>query len=139
MYLLRKMFMRKIEFYVICFKFLQMLLHFPYISLTVSWVAQGKINSNKKDLLQSQARILFEYDFEISWSLGPLDLQSLGPLNSWTFNFLTSSLHHQFLLLLPTSFLMVWFDLVWYGMVWYGEGGCKMTSEFIYVCEEISM
>ena len=64
-----------------------------------------------------RVKLVFEYDFEISWSF--------GLWNPWTFRprecqFFTSSLLHHLLILLPTSFLLVWFGKVWYGLVWGG-------------------
>ena len=43
-----------------------------------------------------RVKLIFECDFEISWSLGPLDLGTLGPWDSWT----SSLLQHLILLLL---------------------------------------
>ena len=46
-----------------------------------------------------RVKLVFEYYFEISWSLGPLDLRTLGPLSSFN----TSS---YFILI--SSIVMVW-------------------------------
>ena len=75
-----------------------------------------------------RVKLVFEYDFEISWSF--------GLWNPWTFR----PRECQFFYLFPppppphTSSYLLPLGLVWYGLVW---GGCQMTSEFI--CEEISM
>ena len=42
-----------------------------------------------------RVKLVFECEFEISWSLGPLDLGTLGPWDSWTSSLL------QHLLKLP--------------------------------------
>merc|ERR1712122_353634 len=49
-----------------------------------------------------RVKLVFECEFEISWSLGPWDLGTPGPWNPWT-----SSLH-QHLLILPlrSSYLL---------------------------------
>ena len=60
-----------------------------------------------------RVKLVFECDFEISWSLRPWDLGTLGPLSSST----TSS---YFLLPPPTL-------LLWYGLVW--GGGWVLTLE----------
>ena len=83
---------------------------------------------NKMDLLR--VKLVFEYDFEISWSFGPLDLQTLGLLGFWSSSLLNHLLilsltsSYLFLLLLPTTsctllppsffsyFLLVWFGIV---------------------------
>ena len=64
---------------------------------------------NKMDLLQSQARIwIWLWDILILRTLGPSDPGTFGLLN---FQFLTSSLLHHHFILLPTSFLLVWYGL----------------------------
>ena len=62
-----------------------------------------------------RVKLVFEFEFEISWSLGPLDLGSSGPWDSWTFSLL------QHLLILPHTsyYLLLSLPLVWFG---YGGG-----------------
>ena len=91
-----------------------------------------------------RVKLVFECDFEISWSLGPLDLWTLELLNLFpplpsphTFSYLFLSLPASSYTLLPDSIssYFLFLGLVWLGMVWCGLG--QMTCEFIH--EEISM
>ena len=97
-------------------------------------------------------KLVFEYDFWdilVLWTLGPLDLQTMGPFDSWTFHFFYLfpppqgdfniiplflwSPHTSFLFLpatQPSSQTSSQFPLP-------PPQGCQMTSEFIQ--EEISM
>ena len=96
-----------------------------------------------------RVKLVFEFEFEISWSSGPLDLWTQKPWDSWTLGPLPSSttstylflLHYPtsfylflpppslltpftsfyILLLLSTSFyLLLPPGLVWFGLVWGG-------------------
>ena len=74
-----------------------------------------------------RVKLVFECEFEISWSLGPWDLGTPGPWNPWT-----SSLH-QHLLILPlrSSYLLLSLPptlLLWYGLV-RKAGGWVVTLE----------
>ena len=83
-----------------------------------------------------RVKLIFEYDFQISWSFGPWVPWNLGLLDFRTFEPLPSSTTSSYFLLpppissytllpllllsLPTS---TWFDWVWFGLVWFGMGG----------------
>ena len=70
-----------------------------------------------------RVKLVFECDFEISWSLGPLDLGTLGPLpSSNTSSYLLS--HPPF----TSSYLFLL--LSFFSMVWYGEGGRGVLLSF---------
>ena len=100
-----------------------------------------------------RVKLVFEYDFEISWSFGlwdhgtfrPMDLWILGLLNfglldlfpipphPHTFSYLLISSSYYFLppptlsyhlLSLPAS---SWFGMDLYGLVWFGMGGGCQT------------
>ena len=60
-----------------------------------------------------RVKLIFECEFEISWSLGPLDLGTLGPWDSWT----SSLCQHLLILPLTSSYLLL---LSSFGMVWLG-------------------
>ena len=78
-----------------------------------------------------RVKLVVEFDFEISWSFGPLDHGFLGPwilgtLDLWTLGLLDlglldlfppQPLSHTFSYLLP----------LWYGLVWFGMGGEDVT------------
>ena len=77
-----------------------------------------------------RVKLVFEFEFEISWSLGPWDLGTTGPWDSWTLGPLdlgtlgplpSSTTSSYFLLPPPLSSSysppLVWF---WFGLVWYG-------------------
>ena len=95
-----------------------------------------------------RVKLVFEFEFEISWSSGPLDLWTQKPWDSWTLGPLPSSttstylflLHYpnSFYLFLPppslltpfssfypfTSFYLFLSPITsWFGMVWFGMGG----------------
>ena len=57
-------------------------------------------------------KLVFECEFEISWSLGPLDLGTLGPLPSSNTSsyFPLHPLTSSYLFLLLSSFGMVWYE-----------------------------
>ena len=42
------------------------------------------MNSNYQQDGPSLVKLVFECEFEISWSMGPLDLGTLGRWDSWT-------------------------------------------------------
>ena len=70
----------------------------------------------------NRVKLVFECEFEISWSLGPLDLGTLGPWDSWT----SSLLQHLLILPLRSSYLLLPLPptlLLWYGLVRGGGGG----------------
>ena len=86
-----------------------------------------------------RVKLVFECDFEISWSLGPwdhgsfghLDLSTLGPWDSWTIGLWD---------LLPppppppsSYLLLLWFVMVWCGMVWYGPIRNKFFGLFLII------
>ena len=100
-----------------------------YLSLQVcfsSWLfnsnsirVKATLELSSKDLQLStrwtffRVKLVIECEFEISWSLGPLDLWTLGPLPSSNISyFLLHPLTSSCLFLLLSSF----------GMVWYGGG-----------------
>ena len=63
-----------------------------------------------------RVKLVFECDFEISWSLEPWDLGTLGPLDSWT----SYLLQHLLILPLTSSYLLLYLPptlLLWYGLV----------------------
>ena len=80
-----------------------------------------KFNENSK-LINTRwtffrVKLVFEYDFETSWSWRPLDLLTLGlPPNSF-----------YFLLLLPTYFYLLFPP----GLVWGGGRGVKWLWSFL--------
>ena len=79
-----------------------------------------------------RVKLIFEYDFEISWSLGPRDPWTFKLWNLWTLGL-------SIFLLLPSYTTSSYFFLPpssWFGFMWFGMGG-QMTSEFI--CEENSI
>ena len=49
------------------------------------------------------------------WDPGTLKPPDPGTFGLLDFHFFTSFLFHHLLILLPTSFLLVWFGMVWYG------------------------
>ena len=62
-----------------------------------------------------RVKLVFECEFEISWSLGPLDLGTLGPWDSWTSSLLQHLLKlplhpltSSYFFLLLSSFGMIW-------------------------------
>ena len=64
-----------------------------------------------------RVKLVFECEFEISWSLGPWDLRTPRPWYSWT----SSLLHHLIILPLPSPISSSYSPpLIWVGM---GEGG----------------
>jgi len=63
-----------------------------------------------------RVKLVFECEFEISWSLGPLDLGTLGPWDSWT----SSLLQNLHLLAITSSYLLLSLPptlLLLYGLV----------------------
>ena len=63
-----------------------------------------------------RVKLVLECEFEISGSLGPLDLGTLGPWDSWT----SSLLQHLLILPLTSSYLLLSLPptlLLWYGLV----------------------
>ena len=104
--------------------------------ITIYQVLQLFLNETRWTF--SRVKLVFEFDFETSWSLGPLDPGTLGLQD-----FGTSSLLHQLLipppmssyflltyipLLLPTSYFLL--PLVCFGLVW-GGGGCQLTMVLV--------
>ena len=72
-----------------------------------------------------RVKLVFEFEFEISWSLGPLNLRTLGPWDSWISSFF------QHLLILPhtSSYLLLSLLptlLLWYGLVKGGGVSCDI-------------
>ena len=70
---------------------------------------------------------MWVWDILVLWTLGPLDLGTLGPWDSWT------SFLRQHLLILPlrSSYLLLSLPptlLLWYGLVW-GGGHLVLTLE----------
>ena len=66
-------------------------------------------------------KLVFEFEFEISWSLGPLDLGTLGPWDSWT----SALLQHLLIIPFTSSYLLLSLPstlLLWYGLVICGGG-----------------
>ena len=72
-----------------------------------------------------RVKLVFECEFEISWSLGPwdlgpLDLGTLGLWDSWT----SSLIQHLLILTHTYSYLLLSLSptlLLWYGLVMGGE------------------
>ena len=71
-----------------------------------------------------RVKLVFEYEFEISWSLGPWDLWTPGPWNPWTLGLLDlfppPTPPHTYILLPPPISSSYSPPLVWFG---YGGGG----------------
>ena len=68
--------------------------------------------------LESSSYFMWVWDI---WSLGPLDLRTLGPSDSWT----SSLLQHLLILPLTSSYLLLSLPptlLLWYGLVRGGGG-----------------
>ena len=68
-----------------------------------------------------RVKLVFEFEFEISWSLGPLDLGTLGPWDSWT----SALLQHLLIIPFTSSYLLLSLPstlLLWYGLVICGGG-----------------
>ena len=75
-----------------------------------------------------RVKLVFECEFKISWSLGPLNLGTLGPLDSWT----PSLLQHFLILPLTSSYLLLSLPptlLLWYGLVMGGGGVVNFEDE----------
>ena len=68
-----------------------------------------------------RVKLVFECEFEIYWSFGPLDLGTLGPWDSWT----SSLLQHLLILPLTTSYILISLP----PLVWFGYGGGVVTLE----------
>ena len=121
---------------------------FPPLGLSV-WISRiswGNINQTR--LTFFRVKLVFEFEFEISWSSGPLDLWTQRPWDSWTlglwdlfpppppppipssytslppfiFSFSSFSPNSFHFLLHPfTSFYLFLSPITsWFGMVWYG-------------------
>ena len=71
-----------------------------------------------------RVKLVFECDFEICWSLGPWDLGTPGPWESWT----SSLLQHLLIIPLTSSYLILSLPpnlLLKYGVVM-GGWGCEL-------------
>ena len=92
-----------------------------------------------------QVKLVFEYDFEISWSLGPWDPWTFRPWDPGTFGlsiFLPLPSSTTYLLPPPppphTSSYLLPLGLVWFDLVWYGGDVRWIVSSYVKIFQYYS-
>ena len=96
---------------------------------SINWDIQGWRQSSTRWTF-FRVKLVFEYEFGISLSLGRWDPRTLGPLDLGTFrpwdSWTSSLLWHLFILIHTSSYLLLSLPpilLLWYGLV---IGGCEL-------------